>query len=107
MKKTIVQLVDDIDGTAADRTVSFAFNGVSYEIDLNEAHANDLAEDLERWIKAARRTGGRVAPRSGRASAVNTETAKIREWAKANNVEVNERGRIPAAIVEQYRAAAK
>ena len=35
MKKTtkIVEVVDDFDGSPADQTVRFAFNGASYEID--------------------------------------------------------------------------
>ena len=106
MKKTVVELVDDIDGTPADVTVSFAFRGVSYEIDLNQANADAFAKDLERWIGAGRRTGGRAVSRAAR-PAGTSEAGKIREWAKANNVEVNERGRIPAEIVAQYRAATK
>jgi hypothetical protein len=44
-----------------------------------------------------------VATRSnGRSDASN-----IREWAIAKGLEVPARGRIPAAIVEQYRAAVR
>jgi len=31
-------LIDDVDGTEADQTVTFALDGVSYEIDLNDQH---------------------------------------------------------------------
>ncbi|MFD1046748.1 histone-like nucleoid-structuring protein Lsr2 [Kibdelosporangium lantanae] len=42
-QRVTVQMVDDLDGTAADdvSTVSFALDGVSYEIDLSEANAED------------------------------------------------------------------
>jgi len=32
---------------------------------------------------------------------------EIRTWAKEHGIEVSERGRIPAAVLEQYRAATK
>ena len=56
MKKTkkIVEVVDDFDGTPADQTVRFAFNGASYEIDLNRAHFEEFAEAIQPYIKAGR-----------------------------------------------------
>ena len=35
-KKTVVLLEDDIDGSEATETLSFALDGSEYEIDLNE-----------------------------------------------------------------------
>lgn len=35
-----------------------------------------------------------------------TERARIREWAANQGIEVSPRGRIPAAVVDRYRAAA-
>ena len=52
-------LIDDVDGTEADQTVTFALDGVSYEIDLNDQHATQLRHDLGAWIEHARRVGGR------------------------------------------------
>jgi Lsr2 protein len=49
-----VELVDDIDGSPANHTVTFALDGVTYEIDLNEGHAQQLRAVLERYIRAAR-----------------------------------------------------
>ena len=45
-QKTQVILVDDIDGSAATQTVTFALDGVSYEIDLTDEHAAELRADL-------------------------------------------------------------
>lgn len=36
---TVVVLEDDLDGSAAAETVTFALEGVSYEIDLSTANA--------------------------------------------------------------------
>lgn len=110
-QKVLVQLVDDLDGTASPdiSTVSFALDGVSYEIDLTESNADRLREQLADFVSAARRTGGRV--RRGSATARSAparnseETRKIREWAAENGYELAGRGRIPRHVTEAYNAA--
>ena len=64
-KKVTVTLVDDFDGeAAADETVEFALDGVSYEIDLSSKNASKLRGDLKQWVEAGRRVGGRRRGRS-------------------------------------------
>src|SRR6185437_5083352 len=58
VKKVTVSLLDDLDGKAADETVQFALDGVSYEIDLSEKNAKKLRSELQPWVTAGRRTGG-------------------------------------------------
>ncbi|WP_456320012.1 Lsr2 family DNA-binding protein [Phytohabitans suffuscus] len=41
----------------------------------------------------------------GRRAGGREENKAIREWAAKQGKELSERGRIPAAIVEEYRAA--
>lgn len=48
-----VELVDDIDGSPAQQTVTFALDGVTYEIDLSEQHARRLRTLLARYIERA------------------------------------------------------
>lgn len=58
--RTEIILVDDFDEEKeADETVTFALDGVSYEIDLAEEHAAELRELLAPYIESGRRTGGR------------------------------------------------
>src|SRR5690242_7291807 len=45
-QKTIVTLEDDIDGGPATQTIAFGFDGVDYEIDLNEANVEALTSVL-------------------------------------------------------------
>jgi Lsr2 len=99
--------IDDIDGSAAEGTVRFALDGTEYEIDLNAKHAEALRKALAKYIDAARRTGAaRRAARSGRrASASGVNTTEVREWAKAQGIEVKDRGRVPAELVVRFRAA--
>lgn len=104
-----VLLVDDIDNTDADETVTFALDGVSYEIDLNTANAAQLRDALAPWVGHARRAGGRKA--SGRSSGGSgggsrrKDVSAVREWARKNGHDVSERGRIPAAVQEAYDKA--
>jgi hypothetical protein len=103
-QKVQVLLVDDLDGGEADETVSFSLDGVSYEIDLNSNNANKLRDSLTPFVEHARKAGvGRR--RRSRAASSRERSADIRAWAKTHGIEVNERGRIPASVVEQYEAA--
>lgn len=106
-QKVKVLLIDDIDGSDAEETLSFAVDGVSYEIDLNAANAAELREAFARWIGHARKSGGRRSParRSSSSSSSSGDTGPIREWARANGYKVSDRGRIPADIRDAYDAA--
>src|SRR4051812_11273004 len=83
-KKVTVTLVDDFDGEgAADETVEFGLDGVSYEIDLSSKNAAKLRNDLKQWVEAGRRVGGRRRGRSagsgrGRAAIDREQSAAIR-----------------------------
>ncbi|QWZ07216.1 Lsr2 family protein [Nocardioides panacis] len=104
-----VVLVDDIDGSDAEETVSFALDGVDYEIDLSDQHAGELRNALSLYIGHARRTGGRR--KSGRRASTpaaddgGTSAAEIRAWARENGWDVPERGRVSAEVREAYAAA--
>lgn len=107
-QKVTIVLVDDLDGTEADETVSFALDGKSYEIDLNDKNAAALRDALAPWLGHARRlsSGPGRTRRSAGASASNSRDLKdVRNWARANGHEVSERGRVPANILEAYDAA--
>ncbi len=52
----------------------------------------------------ARESAQRPTRRSRRSSAAAT-TAELRAWARANNVDVNERGPVPASVRDAYAAA--
>ena len=108
VKKVTVFLVDDLDGKAADETVQFALDGVSYEIDLAEKNAQKLRSELQPWVTAGRRTGGsrrHRGVRSASASIGRTDSAAIREWARKSGHEIATRGRIPVEVIDAYRAA--
>src|SRR5205814_10711083 len=86
--------IDDLDGSEAEGTVRFGLDGTEYEIDLNAEHAQALREALARYVQAARRAGGgprRPARGSRRASGNRVDSTKVREWAKAQGIDVKDR----------------
>ena len=106
-----VVLVDDLDGSDADETVTFGLDGVDYEIDLNDEHAAALREAFALYVGHGRRTGagdarGRVGEqRLSRARSGGATPAEIRAWARENGWDVPERGRVAAEVREAYDAA--
>ncbi|HET7328300.1 MAG TPA: Lsr2 family protein [Nocardioidaceae bacterium] len=102
-----VELIDDIDGTDADETVTFSVDGVSYEIDLSTKNAAKMRDSLALYVGSARKVGGRRRRGSGSGASRSggTNTAEIRDWARSSGYEVSERGRIPAEIRQAYEAA--
>ena len=107
-QKVQVLLIDDLDGSEADGTVRFGLDGTEYEIDLNAGHAQALRDALARYVRAARRAGGgaRRPARGGRRTpAGGPDSIEVREWAKAQGIEVKDRGRVPAEVVARFKAA--
>ncbi|MBK5248853.1 MAG: Lsr2 family protein [Actinomycetales bacterium] len=107
VQKVRVLLIDDLDGSEAVETVTFAVDGVSYEIDLNEKNAADLREAFAPWIGHGRRAGGRKIPTrraggSGTTSGSVSDASKIREWARENGFQISARGRVSSEIREAY-----
>jgi len=109
-QKVLVSLVDDLDGSAAEETVEFGLDGVSYEIDLTGAHSSELRAALAQYVKHGRRSGGRRRarrPSGGKPAAVDREQNQaIREWARQNGYDVSGRGRIRDEIVQAYHSKA-
>lgn len=49
---TVIELIDDLDGSEAMETVRFALDGTEYEIDLTEQNAGSLRGALARFVEA-------------------------------------------------------
>jgi hypothetical protein len=109
-QKVSILLVDDIDGTEAEETVTFGLDGTTYEIDLNAKNAQALRDAMAEYVGYARKvtsarrsgTARKSAPAGG-----GTSAAEIREWARSNGFEVPERGRIPGNVRDAFDAAAQ
>ena len=108
-QKVQVILVDDVDGGEASETVSFALDGVSYEIDVSEANAAKLRDALAPWVGHARRVGGRAGGRArggkSRPTSERTDLSDVRTWARENGYDLADRGRIPANVIDAFEEA--
>lgn len=107
--KTVVELFDDLDGGRADETVTFALDGVEYEIDLSKANATALRNVFTAYIEHGHRVTNRPRgvtkttapgpvggskPVKGKAKAVTSTnasmTAEIRRLASESARKVSE-----------------
>ena len=107
--------IDDLDGSAAEGTVRFGLDGTEYEIDLNAGHARArLGTGMRcRHVRAALacravRQRARKPSRGNRpGSAASENTTEVREWARAQGIEVKDRGRVPADLMVKFKAATR
>lgn len=108
-QKVQIILEDDIDGGVADQTISFGFDGTSYEIDLSEVNAQKMRDALAPYLTHGRKVSARTTQRRGSRAGSGgnnggSSAKEIRAWARENGHTVPERGRIPAEIREAYEA---
>jgi hypothetical protein len=101
--------IDDLDGGEAEGTVRFGLDGAEYEIDLSATHAAELRKSLGLYIGAARKVSGASRRRGHTAGRRNASggpsPSEVREWAKAQGIEVRDRGRVPSDLVVKFQAA--
>jgi Lsr2 len=103
-QRTQVLYVDDLDGSEAEGTVRFGYDGTDYEIDLNKEHADRLAEAIAPFIAAGRKVSStRRSARRSRGS--RQDTSDVRAWARSQGLKVSERGRIPSDVLAKYEAS--
>lgn len=108
-QKTVVIYTDDLTGEKTDdiQTHSLVLDGVPYEFDLTPDSYDKLLEAVAPFTRVGRK------PKTGRAAAGRksakanqgadgASTHEIREWAKSQGYEVNERGRVPARVREAF-----
>ena len=105
-KKTVL-LIDDLDPSLeATDTIRFAFDNADYEIDLSDQHIDELRSALDKYIRHARKVGGRrgSAPAARQSPGRRTDLPQVRQWAASNGVELSTRGRIAGGVLAAYDA---
>lgn len=111
----IKKLIDDIDGTDAEASISFVWDGVSLVIDLSAANAKKFKADMQPWVDAARREGKNPPKKKSHSTApvnIDSEQEKaIRKWAegrdqnelrqlaRSTGMQVADRGRLSLATL--------
>lgn len=101
MKRQTVVILDDIDGTEGAKTYVFSLNGANYEIDLAEENAAKLAAAFEYWIGHSRK----VARSRTRHISTAGKSSDVRAWLIEHGHDVPARGRLSAALLEEYYKA--
>jgi hypothetical protein len=106
-KRQVVTITDDINGREGAETVTFAYAGRSYEIDLGEKNKAKLEKALEPFILAARKAGGPTRPSGRKASGLPSSVDRnaVRAWANEQGLEVATRGRIAKTVLDAFRQA--
>jgi hypothetical protein len=106
-RETLTRLIDDLDGGAAQETVTFGLDGQTYEIDLSAKNAKKLRAELAPYVESAtrvaapqRRARRRLTP--GSVADHREQNQAIRKWAQEKGLDVADRGRIKEEIVEAY-----
>ena len=103
-QRTVTILSDDLDGKEGKdiATVTFAFDGSTYEIDLSKKNRAALEKALSPYIDAARKTTS--APRRSPKKSSPRATPEDREWLRSNGFpNVKDRGRLPSEAIEALR----
>lgn len=108
-QKTVVEYTDDIDGTPIKDdggTVTFAYEGITYEIDLNKKNRDALEKALAPYINVAHRVG-RATGKRGKSQNLGPSAQEIRDWARDNGFDIPARGRIPKEIKDAFNSKKK
>lgn len=104
--------VDDIDGKEDDtvETRRYSIGRQGYTIDLSAKNYEAFLKTLEKYTSVSTKVeappaGVRMRRSPARASDKPYTASDVREWAKAEGIEVSERGRIHKEIIEKYEYA--
>jgi hypothetical protein len=106
--QTFTRLVDDLDGSKAERTVEFSWDGKSYAIDLSKKNLAALEKALRPYLDAARSQRRLTSTKSTtgrRTHSSSIDLAAVRQWARDNGYTVSDRGRVSKSVVAAYEAS--
>lgn len=104
---TITQYVCDLTGKPVAEDdhveVEFTVNGTTYALDTDKGGAAKFDKAVKPFVEVARK----VKARPSRKSLSLEKSRKIRAWAVSQGIDIADRGRVPAKIVEAYENAHK
>lgn len=122
MRREVIDLVDDLDGTTAAETIPFAFEGKTYSVDLSSGNAERFREFMQTYIAASKGARRQVVTRPAKREVEPAKSAKVRGtarvahrrradarairlWAQEQGLEVPSRGIVPREVREAYEKA--
>lgn len=103
--KTIQVITDDLDGTELPtdtKPIRLSYASTTVDLHLSEKNASKLEKALAPYLEA----GTKVTNSTRRSSrSTGPKASDVRQWARENNIDVPERGRIPADVIAAYEAS--
>jgi hypothetical protein len=108
-RRVIERVLCDMHGTDevdASTERNIVINGTETRLDLCDGDAKRFDEEIGGWLRAGERLRTpRTPARQGRPRADKEDPQVIRDWARRNGHQVSDRGRVPTAVADAYRAA--
>jgi len=104
-QKVVTTITDDIDGSAAEESLEFSWEGLEYRIDLSEKNADKFRKAMAPYLTAAQRVGGRARRAKAATARPASDAAAVRAWAVEHGYTVTDRGRISGEVRAAYEAA--
>ena len=105
---TITQYICDLTGQPVEEdehvTIEFTINGTAYTLDTDKDGAAKFDKAIRPFTESARVVKASRGPRKSRSV---ERTRKVRAWAVSQGIDIADRGRVPAKIIEQYENAHK
>jgi Lsr2 len=108
-QKVVREFIDDIDGSPAERTFTFAVDGTAYEIDLSSENIAEFKSAIGGFIESARKvkavSNGQRRQRGASTTDVRERRERlneVREWARKNGYSVSDRGRVSAEVLAAF-----
>lgn len=107
MAKKVVYMDDLDENVEADAgTVTFAFDGSHYEIDLSAKNKAKLQALLGPYVNAARRAGRSSTTKKSSGGGYSSEHLQaVRDWGRRNGYTVSDKGRVPAEVMLAFEQA--
>lgn len=105
--------IDDIDGSVAERTFTFAVDGTQYAIDLSSENIREFNEAIAGFVESSRKLGKLTTTSNGRPRSNGTVSVRasrehlavVRAWLRQQGEDVSDRGRISAENMAKFDAA--
>ena len=105
-KQITTSVTDDLDGSANAQPIIFGLDGIAYSIDLSARNEKKLRDALQEYVTHASRDRSTGSSKSTKTRGERDfDIVALREWAAKAKIVLPQRGRIPSAVVDQYRAA--
>lgn len=110
-QKTRIEYVSDLSGKAItdndSPTITFAWDGQEYAIDLTAKEAETFFNAIEKYIASATKVTNRRRSSRSKAKQSGPSAQELREWAKSQGMDVPDRGRIPQSVRDAWESASK